>query len=160
MLTRAGASWNAHVSMIYTFTKDRLLVLAANNMCMQRLWCELRDFIFITFPILSRCYICKFYISLLCMGILAAGVAYQCGAQYRSSPAVPADQKSFSEASAELAQERAVWATEKQQQEQALQDKGEEMQESANSVKAQEKAFKAKWAASVKADKELQTGEC
>ena len=94
-----------------------------------------------------------------CMGISAAGVVYQFGAKLSVSPAVTADQKVLSEASAKLAQERAIWTTEKQQQEKALQGKEEEMMEATHSVKAQEKAFKSKWAASVKAERDLLKGE-
>ena len=72
--------------------------------------------------------------------------------KHKASPVVLAEEHALHDARAKLAQERAVWATEKVQQE-------EEMQEASNSVDAQRKAFKGKWAAAVKAEKELHAGE-
>ena len=75
------------------------------------------------------------------------------------SPAVHAEREALSSARARLTGDQAAWATEKGQQEEALQGKEVDVSKALDSVEAQRKVLEDKWAAMAEDKKKLAEGK-
>ena len=75
------------------------------------------------------------------------------------SPAVHAEREALSSARARLTGDQAAWATEKGQQEEALQGKEVDVSKALDSVEAQRKVLEGKWATMAKEEKKLAAGK-